>query len=186
MKTKRGKYVLIVMSGIVLIYILWKSFPLALEHIMGFDYMTSEELIKLYQENQEVFNEVAERLSDYPDGIRVESSIMMKFGIYGSGRSDWQSYRGKGFLLSDTERKGLEQNQIQNMNNIPIYKLYRKARIFRITKENGRIYFTQASNLGFSVGIAYSIDEDSDMADSTNYITEWEKIQTNWYYFKNE
>lgn len=166
--------VVIILIG-ACIWFLWK-----LGHIMGIYYMSPEEFGQLYEKHQELFDEVAEELSQYPDGIYIHARGDS------SGRPDWVDYRGEGYRFSDTSGCGFEREKVLHMKEIPIDKLFKKTEIFRITKENGRIYFSQASNMSFSVGIAYSGDKDSDTADSNNYITEWEKIAPGWYYFKSE
>lgn len=194
MKIKWKKIVIILLI-IIAIFMLWSFVIQTVKHILGWDYATLEEIEELYQENKEIFDEVAEKLSAYPDGVYIQSSVIGVIiesyvriieGFYADTTDDWKVYLKKGFLLTDMTENGLIEKQVEDLNTIPIFRLHRKTGISIVSKKNGRIYFEQTSNLGFSVGIAYSIDEDSDTRDISNYISEWEKIEPNWYYYKSE
>lgn len=145
------------------------------------DIMPKNEIEELYKQHETIFNNVAKKLYQYPDGLYIEEK---ETGL--GHRTDWQYYYEEGLALATTMGDILNAEQINQLNNIPLSELFKDTKIRLITKEKGKIYFCQATSISFSTGLAYCPAENSKAPDKDDYITEWDKIAPDWYYYTNE
>ena len=141
------------------------------------------EIEDLYKENQYLFEQIAEELSQYPDHVSIDTeTTMFLFGPI--ARPDLKWHLGWGYQIHEFRDEPLTRKQIKRIKSLPIWAIHKNADVFHINIHDGCVWFTQS----LATGTAYVIDKDAREPDENpfSYIVEWEEIAPHWYYFQTD
>ena len=177
---KKIRTPLIIVGVIVLVPLTLFFCLLALALLTPDFYKDKEEITDLYKENQYLFEQIAEEMSQYPDYVTIDIGTLFD----PIARPDLKWHLGWGYQIHEFRDEPLTRKQIKRIKSLPIWAIHKNADVFHINIHDGCVWFTQS----LATGTAYVIDKDAREPDENpfSYIVEWEEIAPHWYYFQTD
>ena len=145
-----------------------------IRNIMGWNILTPEEMVEVYYNYEEPLNAIAEGLRGFPNIYITRDKP--------GNRSDWWHYPFSTYVICNKEKRPLTQEQLKSIEALPIKQYLNDMSFYRINAVNGVYYFIRATSLADCIGLAYA----PDCAQPHQYVTQWDHIQGNWYYFESK